>query len=152
MDMTNQFNTQLSPREEKAYLAWLATLPKQQQNTYDYDMRGAYKAGAGASGDGHFTDQFKKPNHPTFSVESQYSGSIAPDGRVYQGGVWGDGTYTPSAAMLGYTHNPEELAAYMAKVEPDTKLVLPAPYQQMPKSPVKGPIPPDMLFGPSLTL
>ncbi len=39
----------------------------------DYDLRGAYAAGQTRDGRGHMTDQFKKPNHPTFSNESQYA-------------------------------------------------------------------------------
>lgn len=38
----------------------------------DYDLRGAFKAGVVPDADGHMPDTFKKPNHPTFSVESEH--------------------------------------------------------------------------------
>jgi hypothetical protein len=55
---------------------------------YDYDLRGLWKSGGGFGADAHATDQFKKPNHPTFSIESQYNGVPRPDGGVFQGGHW----------------------------------------------------------------
>lgn len=38
----------------------------------DYDLRGAFKAGVVPDAQGHMPDTFKKPNHPTFSVESEH--------------------------------------------------------------------------------
>jgi len=38
----------------------------------DYDLRGAWEAGLIPGPDQHFPDTFKKPNHPTFSIESKY--------------------------------------------------------------------------------
>jgi hypothetical protein len=37
----------------------------------DYDLQAAYEAGL-TPDKGHFSDIFKKPNHPTFSIESTY--------------------------------------------------------------------------------
>lgn len=126
-DYTDRFNTVLTPEEETAYKAWAKALGPQ-GNTYDYDMRGAYKAGAGQAANGHFTDQFKKPNHPTFSDQSQYSTATTP------GGAWaklpdGSWSFTPTAGMLKL-HNPEDLKAYWQRVEPTNKLVLPQPKPQ----------------------
>jgi hypothetical protein len=46
---------------------------------YDYDLRGAFKAGLTPDPKtGHWPDTFKKPNHPTFSNESIYA-KIRPD-------------------------------------------------------------------------
>lgn len=123
-DFTDQYNTALSPADEQKYQAWLSKLPKGQQNTYDYDMRGAYKAGAGRAGNGHFPDTFKKPNHPTFSSQSQYSGV---DG--YMGGTWsGDDArgynYAPSQTNLKF-HNRQALQQYFQQVEPGSSLLLP---------------------------
>lgn len=39
----------------------------------DYDLRGAYQEGLLPGDDGHWSDRYKKPNHPTFSVESVYA-------------------------------------------------------------------------------
>lgn len=123
-DFSNQYNTPLSPADEAGYQKWLSTLPEGQRNTYDYDMRGAYKAGAGTAGNGHFPDTYKKPNHPTFSNESQYSGQ---DG--YQGGGWsGDDRkgyiYTPSPTNLRF-HRPDALQQYFQRVEPGVTLLMP---------------------------
>ena len=89
-------------------------------------MRGAWKSGADQADNGHFPDTFKKPNHPTFSVESQYNGEKDDlNGGTWQGGRWGDGTFTPSQKMLDTTQPASQLKDYMNKYEPDYKLVLP---------------------------
>lgn len=64
------FNTELTSGAEKAFGSW--GVPGGDDGS-DYDYRGAFAAGADRDGSGHMTDQFKKPNHPTFSDESQYS-------------------------------------------------------------------------------
>ena len=70
------YDTQLTPEEETAYQQWRATLPKELQYEGDYDLRGYWKDPQtkkdAVSGD-HFIDKYKKPNHPTFSVESMYA-------------------------------------------------------------------------------
>ena len=82
-DMTDQYNTQLDPEEEQRYHDWAAQNHRE-GDTYDYDMRGAWKQGIeGDPRTGHYPDTYKKPNHPTFSDESQYDGS---GGR--RGGHW----------------------------------------------------------------
>jgi GGDEF domain-containing protein len=90
-DMTEQWNTLLDQTEEQEFQDWRKTLPKPLQSTWDYDLRGAYKAGAKISPDQHMTDKFKKPNHPTFSNQSQYSFDD------HQGGTWSpdNKTFTP---------------------------------------------------------
>ena len=123
LDFTDKYNTQLAPAQEAAYQAWAKTLGKQ-GSTYDYDLRGAFANGAQQAANGHFTDRFKKPNHPTFSDQSQYSGV---DGQ--QGGAWahqpdGSWTFAPSASMMTM-HDPGDLQQYFQRVEPNNKLVLP---------------------------
>lgn len=81
-DMTYQYNTKLSPADETKFQKWL-TDNNRTQDLADYDMRGWWKENGKQSENGHFTDQFKKPSHPTFSTDSQYNGK---DG--YQGGEW----------------------------------------------------------------
>lgn len=121
-DLSDQYNTKLSPADEAAYQSWAAK-NNRTSDTYDYDMRGAWKDGAGQADNGHFPDTYKKPNHPTFSDQSQYSGK---DGNV--GGTWsknGDqDVFTPSATNLQHT-DPADLQNYFKKVEPDSKLNLP---------------------------
>ena len=81
-DFTEKYNTALTVAEEKRFQTWVKSAGKE-KDLYDYDMRGAWKAGETANGEtGHWTDKYKKPNHPTFSVESQYSTSENP------GGTW----------------------------------------------------------------
>ena len=121
-DMTDKYNTPLSDDQEASYQKW-AKAVGHEGDTRDYDLRGAWKADASQAENGHFPDTFKKPNHPTFSDESQYSGK---DGNV--GGKWGGTdeapTFTPSATNLK-NMSADELQAYFKKVEPDSKLVLP---------------------------
>ena len=122
-DFTDRYNTKLSESDEKLYQLWLKTLPKEQQNTYDYDMRGAWQAGEGQGGNGHFTDRFKKPNHPTFSNESIYNGA---DGQY--GGYWlnilGRDVFVPTETNLAQNDS-EWLRKYFAEVEPSALLMNP---------------------------
>jgi hypothetical protein len=74
------FETPLTRQEERQFQAWKA-VNAPDDSGYDYDLRGAFKAGLTRGPDGHMLDTFKKPNHPTFSVESQY----APDAPALAG-------------------------------------------------------------------
>lgn len=96
VDMTSQYNTQLTPAEEAQYQDWLKTLKPIQRNTWDYDLRGAFKAGAQPAANGHLPDTWKKPNHPTFSDQSQYANvpGAAP-------GTWNGDTYVPAKGHGG---------------------------------------------------
>jgi hypothetical protein len=61
---------------------------------FDYDLPGAYKAGLTPdTATGHWDDQFKKPNHPTFSTFSQYA-KDRPD----LAGTWQGDQYIPPPA------------------------------------------------------
>lgn len=75
MDYSDRYNTQLTPKEELAFLEW-AEQNGRLRDVYDYDIRGAYRelmSGAmQESANGHLGDKFKKPNHPTFSDQSIY--------------------------------------------------------------------------------
>jgi hypothetical protein len=67
--------TILSPQEETSYFFQKANSPFAQDSGIDYDYRGFYKKYGNLSPqatNGHLTDEFKLPNHPTFSVESRY--------------------------------------------------------------------------------
>jgi hypothetical protein len=55
-------------------------------------LRGAFKAGLRPSANGHWPDTYKKPNHPTFSVESQY----ATGADRAKAGHWDGDTYIPA--------------------------------------------------------
>lgn len=114
-DFTDRYNTELSPEQEAEYQK-----THDPQDSYDYDMRGAFKNGVGAAGNGHYPDTYKKPNHPTFSNESQYSGV---DG--YSGGSWsgsdGSWAYTPSQTNV-QMHGIIGLQNYFDKREPGVTL------------------------------
>lgn len=98
-DVNPSFDTPLGELEPM-YRAW----KKQQAPSdrgEDYDYRGAFLEellgrGTRDSVTGHWTDKFKKPNYPTFSVDSQYAGAY-PE-RV---GHWVDDTYVPAGYDKG---------------------------------------------------
>lgn len=127
---TNQYNTKLTPEEEAAYQAWGRWQASQRPDhrnpaldTYDYDMRGFWKSGGQFAQNGHAGDQFKKPNHPTFSTFSQYATPEMP------GGTWGKApngawTFTPSAQNLKF-HDAGDLQEYFATEEKGNQLILP---------------------------
>lgn len=76
---SDDFNTNLTTEEEQQYQLWFANMQTQGyivegDNGYDYDFRGAFKAGFSPSEvGGHWVDTWKKPNHSTFSNESIYA-------------------------------------------------------------------------------
>lgn len=127
-DFSDQFNTQLTPWEESLYQDWRAEQSRVQgrdlaKDEADYDLRGAWRAGAGKTAGGHLPDTFKKPNHPTFSKESQYSGVSGIEGGEWQqvNGKW---RFVASRDQFKY-RSPEQLRAYFDKVEKDSELVVP---------------------------
>jgi hypothetical protein len=68
------FNTPLSFDEELRFQKWKAVKAPYDSGE-DYDLRGAWLAGQDSDqtkGE-HGQDIWKKPNHPTFSGESQYA-------------------------------------------------------------------------------
>ena len=67
----DDYNTRVP--NEAAFQAWKAqTAPN--DSGADYDLRGAYLANMRRDPEnGHMGDRFKKPNHPTFSDQSQYA-------------------------------------------------------------------------------
>jgi hypothetical protein len=135
LDYTDKYNTQLSPQQEQQFQGWMKTQSTKSaanptgrdvsRDLYDYDMRGDWLAGANRDDRGHGSDQFKKPNHPTFSTGSIYHGV---DGN--EGGQWGkqaDGswTFTPGKTNL-QNFSTDEMQGYFKQVEPGNQLILPA--------------------------
>lgn len=93
----DDFNTRLSPAEERAFLEWKARMAPRDSGT-DYDLRGAYRANMQPDADtGHWKDTFKKPNHPTFSDESMYA--VGPDRD--RAGHWNGEDFLPPANKAG---------------------------------------------------
>lgn len=118
------YDTPLTPEQERAYRQWAG---KRATDTQDYDMRGAYLANALASANGHFPDTYKKPNHPTFSEESQYSTADNPGGRWVPDGR-GNWVFWASPANLQY-RGMNALAGYFNQVEPNSAVVMPSNYR-----------------------
>lgn len=116
-DMTNYMNTPLSATQQADYNTKFSP-----GDSYDYDMQGWYKDNQGAdpkSEGVHYPDTYKKPNHPTFSDQSQYSRGDA--------GSWGKDdsgadTFTPGSQNLKM-HGEQGLKDYFQKVEPKAKLL-----------------------------
>jgi hypothetical protein len=86
--------TALSPKDETAYQEWKNTLPKRLQYEGDYDLKGFWKKNPKWSPDdpeAHMTDEFKLPNHPTFSDESRYFNEKTK----HLAGHWNGNSYIP---------------------------------------------------------
>jgi hypothetical protein len=120
-DLTDQFNTPLPPQQEQAFQAWTQQQPQGHASSYDYDMRGWFaQNGPQDLSEAHLTDQFKKPNHPTFSDQSIYHGANGMQGGSWQqdGNAW---QFRPGAQNF---YSPDELKDYFQRVEPGNSLVL----------------------------
>jgi len=87
-DASNGYNTELTSGAERSYQEHRRALYGDDSGD-DYDYRGAFAYGEGRDAGGHMTDRFKKPNHPTFSNESQYA--TDPD----KAGSWKGERFTP---------------------------------------------------------
>ena len=83
-DLTDKFNTSLSPEQEAEFQKWAKDNHKE-KDTYDYDLRGAWldlTSGKMTQADnGHLGDKYKKPNHPTFSDQSIYHNNDSKGGQ-----------------------------------------------------------------------
>lgn len=145
LDFSNSFNTQLSPAQEQLFSRMAEKFP-QLQGSHDYDMRGWWlsQLNSGAKGKafdviqsalpkngGHYTDQFKKPNHPTFSTGSQYHGVAGHVGGQWSQAEDGSWDFHPSRTNLEM-HGPAGLQEYWDRVEPTNRIHIPS---SIPSSP-----------------
>lgn len=105
-----KYDTKLTPEQETQFQDW-KTKNAPQDSGEDYDLRGAFKAGIVADPEtGHMPDRWKKPNHPTFSVESRY----AEGANKELAGTWDkDGNFIPPEPK------PSTLGAVARMVEPE---------------------------------
>lgn len=121
-DPVENYNTPLEPADEAKFQHFLAESGKQ-GDLENYDLRGFWKNNAHLAENGHGPDTWKKPNHPTFSDESIYSGPYAT------GGKWvplAHGKWRFDASPDNLKHQtPEELQDYFRRIEPGNALVLP---------------------------
>ncbi len=120
-DYTYQFNTSLTPDEEILFRRW-AEQQRRLSDLRDYDLRGAWKARVAQGDNGHLPDTYKKPNHPTFSAESQYSRGDMVGGRWEEGegGKWVFWASPHNVRNYGV----DGLQAYFRDNEPDASLIL----------------------------
>lgn len=133
-DLTAEFNTELTPWEESLYQTWRDQQSKRlgrdlALDEADYDLRGAWRDGASEAANGHLPDTYKKPNHPTFSRDSKYSG----DASGVEGGEWkqvnGRWQFTASPDQFKY-QSPEQLQRYFQDRERDSDLIVPSNVQK----------------------
>lgn len=120
------YDTPLNDEEQAGYAQKFSP-----EDSKDYDMQGWYKehvaSGKSSQGDpsggDHFTDTYKKPNHPTFSEDSKYHGV---DGN--EGGQWhllNDNKFAFRPGSTNFAnHDTKSLSDYFKKVEPDNFLLL----------------------------
>lgn len=124
-DFTDKYNTSLPPYFEAQFHAWAYAHDKL-KDLADYDLRGFWLLHGGVVDPrGHGPDTFKKPNHPTFSNESMYSGQ---DGHI--GGTWiqtghDSWDFQASPDNLKY-QTPQELQSYFQSAESGSQLILPS--------------------------
>ena len=122
------YDTPISEKDLPAFSAWVKRQSRIQGRDIsldvgDYDLAGLYKKVNGVDlPKGHGTDEFKKPNHPTFSQESVYHSPTMMGGRWAQEN--GQDVFYASPQNV---RNLSEsgLQNYFKKYEPGVKLVLP---------------------------
>lgn len=123
--------TELNQEDQASFDNWLTDQSTKvgrdmSNDMEDYDLKGWWqKNGSIDLGQGHLTDEFKLPNHPTFSDQSVYHGKDGNEGGSWtplQNGQW--------LFMAGKTNkenfSPQFLQKYFDKVEPNNILAIPA--------------------------
>lgn len=115
------FYDKTAAQNDAVYKDWLRKNKLNESD--DYDMYAAFKAGLRPDARGHMDDTFKKPNHITFSTDSRFSRPGQEGGRWMEtpGGSW---AYQASPFVVRQ-HPPEELQRYFQQNEPDATLILP---------------------------
>lgn len=97
----DNFNTPIPENRKVEYSNWAKT--NVTDSGRDYDYAGAFLAGYGRgnSENGHLPDTFKKPNHPTFSVESKYAtGAYKKYAGSWSQNKAGEYSFKPAKATL----------------------------------------------------
>lgn len=120
-----------------AYQAWLKKYGVKESN--DYDTRAAFKAGLIPDKRGHLTDEYKLPNHITYSEESLSSKQKnAPPAGKWVGDDKTGWTFYASPTNIANAGGADKLVDYFKRVEPGVKLVLPdspkAPATELPNN------------------
>lgn len=143
----DDYNTPLSVLDEIQFQHWKQQYAPNDSGA-DYDLRGAYKSGFTPDPEtGHWKDEYKKPNHPTFSNESKYSrenpnlpaGSWAGDTflppRMYaEGGPVNDNINSGNIISFGKQPKGGYAGAERTPITPSSVGAMKAPYEQSPPS------------------
>ena len=129
MRFANKYNTGLNPQEFYEFYNWAKNKYGSHENIVremgDYDLQGAWKGIKNKKIDfdpvtGHLPDTYKKPNHITFSNQSQYHTEQTPGGQWLQkNNKW---FYKPSPTVM-QNYPKEKLQDYFKKYEKDTDLL-----------------------------
>ncbi len=115
--------------EGAAYHAWLKQYGIREDPTYD--TRAAFEAGIKPSARGHLNDEFKLPNHPTFSDESVHNGEGGKQGGkwIQTGGATAqnpDGVWTFKASPWNLQNmSKSALKTYFDHTEPGMTIIFP---------------------------
>lgn len=121
----NDYNTPLTNKERKEFRKWAKRSGINPLDQGTYDIQGFWKSGdwKRVDADGHGSDTWKKPNHPTFSTESKYAdeavgGLWSPDGGYMAPNrfktMYGDDAYNnPEYGVFTEPGRPEYLQGYM---------------------------------------
>ena len=129
LDYSDQYNTQLTPQQEAQYQQWLQLQSAlnhrdMSRDNYDYDMRGAFASGATQAANAHWPDTFKKPNHPSFSDQSQYNGVNGASGGTWSQDPNGVDPFTPGPTNI-QMHGVQGLQSYFQTRDPTVQLMIP---------------------------
>ncbi len=142
-DFSNRYNTPLNDENESQFQKWMQTQTSKrpdgrslENDLYDYDLRGWWRKNPDSDiTDQHLTDEFKKPNHPSFSDQSKYHGQDGHEGGQWQVQPDGSWAFTPGKSNMEH-YSKDDLNDYFRKVEPGNKIVWPGqpaqPAQQAP--------------------
>lgn len=106
MGEIDKYTTILTPEQQIAYQVWKKTYAPNDSGV-DYDLQGAFLGGLTPGTNGHWSDKYKKPNHPTFSNQSQYA---TGDNTIYAGSWKGD-TYVPPNIKYGQLNDAKSILA-----------------------------------------
>ena len=130
--------TKLSDKEEAGYNAWREKIGMTKENGMkigpdgngtDYDLKGFYKqngpADVNVKGGQHFSDEFKLPNHDTFSDQSKYA---TPEFSPFAGSWHGSKFNPPSekygdpqSAVASVGSNSAEISQAQSQTDPTKK-------------------------------
>ena len=120
-DFTMSHNTELTPEEEVKFNQWAGD---RKADVYDYDLKGYFKENPDVPlTNAHLVDKYKKPNHITFSNESQYANEITPGGQWENLGR-GKFNFIPATHTVE-RYGPDQLKGYFSEHEKSSNLILP---------------------------